>query len=130
MNISSMIKGIQHIGIPTNNLEETTEFYKGLGFTEAFVTINEAANEKVAFLQKDNLVIETYENHAAAMKSGAIDHICLDVTDIEAAFICIKEEGYKLLDQEIQYLPFWNKGVRFFTILGPNNEKVEFCQKL
>ncbi|MDD4797654.1 MAG: VOC family protein, partial [Eubacteriales bacterium] len=31
---------------------------------------------------------------------------------------------------EIKGLPFWNNGVKFFTIMGPNAEKIEFCQIL
>ena len=33
-----------------------------------------------------------------------------------------------MLDSEINSLPFFEKGVRFFTILGPNAEKIEFNQ--
>ncbi|MDD3243533.1 MAG: VOC family protein, partial [Eubacteriales bacterium] len=31
---------------------------------------------------------------------------------------------------EVKGLPFWANGVRFFTILGPNAEKIEFSQML
>ena len=31
---------------------------------------------------------------------------------------------------EIESLPFWEKGVRFFKVLDPNNAPVEFCQIL
>ena len=30
----------------------------------------------------------------------------------------------------IHFLPFWDNGVRFFTIEGPNKEKIEFSQYL
>lgn len=35
-----------------------------------------------------------------------------------------------MLDAEIQFLPFWENGVRFFTIVGSNKEKIEFSQYL
>lgn len=127
--IENLVTGIQHIGIPTNKLVETVEFYKKIGFEVALQTVNEAANEKVAFLQCKNLIIETYENHNAKMEVGSIDHICLDVTDIEQTFELFKV-GYELVNKQIEYLPFWENGVKFFTILGPNKEKIEFCQKL
>ena len=66
----------------------------------------------------------------AVGKPGAIDHIALDTTDIEAAFAAAKEAGLTMLDDEIHGLPFWANGVKFFTVKGPNGEKVEFCQKL
>lgn len=130
MSFSSILTGAQHIGIPTNQLSQTIAFYHTLGFQTLLETKNEAANEAVAFLQLGNLVIETYENHCATNKTGAIDHIALDTTDIEAAFALAKASGFRLLDTAIQSLPFWKHGVRFFTIEGPNNEKIEFCQKL
>lgn len=118
--------GIQHVGIPTDNILATLDFYRGLGFETVLQTVNEAANEKVAFLKLGNLVIETYENHRAVHAPGAIDHVAIDVDEIEAVFDLVKKGGYKLLDKEIQYLPFWKSGVKFFTIEGPNHEKLEF----
>lgn len=125
-----LIVDLQHIGIPTNNIQQTILFYQKLGFEAAYQTINQKTGEKVAFLKYKDIVIETYENQSAALKSGAIDHIALNVLDIEAAFSEAKKNDFTLLDNEVNELPFWDNGVRFFTILGPNNEKVEFSQYL
>lgn len=130
MNIKEKITGVQHIGIPTDNIEKTVEFYQSLGFEIALRTVNESADEKVAFLQLGNLVIETYENKAAAMKAGAVDHIALDVKEIDKVFEEVCANGYRLLDDAVQSLPFWEHGVKFFTITGPNEEKIEFCERL
>lgn len=124
------VTGVQHIGIPTNDIEETKAFYHKLGFETAFETVNEAADEKVCFLKLENLVIETYENKAAKMEAGAIDHIALDVKDVEAAYLFIQKENMNNTNAEIAFLPFWDNGVKFFTIEGPNKEKVEFSQFL
>ena len=124
------VTGLQHIGIPTNDLEKTVAFYTGLGFEIALRTVNEAAGEQVCFLRLKNLCIETYQNGCAASRPGAIDHIALDVRDVDAAFARAQAQGLQLLDECVQQLPFWEKGVRFFTILGPNGEKVEFSQML
>lgn len=70
MDITKYMTGIQHVGIPTNDLDKTIAFYQRLGFVVAHQTVNEKANEKVAFLQFGNLTIETYENHAATLCSG------------------------------------------------------------
>ncbi|WP_455672625.1 VOC family protein [Phocaeicola sp.] len=130
MNIRKNITGVQHIGIPTNDIEKTVEFYQSLGFEIALRTVNEAANEKVAFLQLGNLVIETYENRAAALRNGAIDHIALDVKNIDEIFEEVRAAGYRMMNDTVQSLPFWEHGVKFFTIAGPNEEKIEFCEKL
>lgn len=126
----NFITGLQHIGIPTNDMEETVEFYSTLGFQIALQTVNHAADEKVAFLRMGDVTLEVYENKKAAMAHGALDHIALNVTDIEKVFQMAKEQGFVMLDTEIQFLPFWEQGVKFFTILGPNKEKVEFSQYL
>ena len=61
---------------------------------------------------------------------GAIAHICVDVDDIEATLEAVKAAGLKPINDEIEFLPFWEKGVRFFKVLDPNNAPVEFCQIL
>lgn len=128
MDVKDFCTGVQHIGIPTNNIEETICFYKQLGFHVALLTRN--GDETVAFLQMHNLVIETYENKSAVMQAGAVDHIALDVKDIDSLFELVKAKNFHLLDDHVNGLPFWEKGVRFFTILGPNKEKIEFCERL
>ena len=42
----------------------------------------------------------------------------------------IKAEGYTLLDDHICSMPFWANGEKYFTIQGPNGEKIEFVQIL
>lgn len=130
MNVKEQLNGIQHIGIPTNNIEATVQFYEKLGFQTALRTLNEEAGEKVAFLKLGSLVIETYENKVAKMKAGAIDHVAIDVKDIERVYEMIDREGMNTTNDIIHFLPFWENGVRFFTIEGPNKEKIEFSQYL
>ena len=128
MSLKEKLNGLQHIGVPTKNIEETIEFYGKLGFEIAFQTVNDGG--KVAFLKMENLVIETYENEDATMKSGAVDHIALDVKDIEKVYELINQEGLNTTQDTVHFLPFWENGVKFFTIEGPNKEKVEFSQYL
>ena len=130
MNLREQLNGVQHIGIPTNDIENTIEFYQKLGFEIAFQTVNEEANEKVVFLKLHTLVIENYENKAAVMQSGAINHIAIDVKDIEKVYAMINQAGLNSTQDTVHFLPFWENGVKFFTIEGPNKEKVEFSQYL
>lgn len=122
--------GLQHVGLPTNDLKATIAFYEGLGFETVYQVRNEAAGEDVAFLRLKNLTIEAYENGQAAMQSGAIDHIAIDVVDVEAAYRLAQEQGYQIVSNGVEFLPFWQKGVKFFILLGPNQERVEFNQYL
>lgn len=129
-NLKEQMNGIQHIGIPTNDIEATIQFYEKLGFEIAFRTVNEAADEKVAFLKLYSLVIETYENKTAKMETGAIDHVAIDVKDIERVYELVKQAGMNTMQDTVHFLPFWENGVKFFTIEGPNKERIEFSQYL
>ena len=122
--------GLQHVGLPTNDLKATIAFYESLGFETVYQVKNEAAGEDVAFLRLKNLTIEAYENGRAAMQSGAIDHIAIDVDDVEAAYRLAQEQGYRIVSNGVEFLPFWQNGVKFFILLGPNQERVEFNQYL
>ena len=130
MKLGNFAKGLQHIGLPANHMDDTIAFYEGLGFTKKYETVNEQAGERVAFLELKGLMIEAYENGRAALQSGAIDHIAIDVENVEAAYRLAQEQGYEIVSNGIEALPFWEKGVRFFLILGPNQERIEFNEIL
>lgn len=130
MDLKNYATGLQHVGIPTNDMDATVAFYHQLGFVTVFETINEPVNEKVVFLKLGTLCIEAYENHAAKLKSGAIDHIAIDVKDIEEILTYINNSGLNTTQDTVHFLPFWENGVKYFTIEGPNKEKVEFSQFL
>ena len=101
MDAAKYMTGVQHIGIPTNDIDKTITFYQRLGFTIAYQTVNEKANERVAFLQFGNLIIETYENHAATLRSGAIDHLAIDVKEIDRLYEEIKSAGFHILNDSV-----------------------------
>ena len=128
MSMKQYLNGIQHLGLPTNDMDKTIAFYESLGFTIPYET--RMGEDRVVFLQLGDLVLECYTDTPAVMKNGAIDHLAIDVSDIDAVFAEAKAAGYQIMEDEVQYLPFWEKGVRFFNIVGPNAETVEFSQKL
>ena len=130
MNIKDYATGLQHIGIPTKDLEKTTKFYQELGFEIAHSAYLQDKDQHVNFLKLGNLCLETYEEKDAAMCYGAIEHVAIDVTDIYAVYDMVCEKGLNTLNDQVNELPFWTNGVKFFTIEGPNKEKVEFSQYL
>ena len=126
MAFKHIATGLQHIGIPTNDMEKTISFYTALGFENVYQADNKG--EKVAFLRLGDLTIETYQNYKAVHKAGAVDHVAINVTDVEEARRIA--DGLNLHVIEEGQLPFWSNGVKYFTILGPNDEKLEFNQYL
>ncbi|MCQ2507685.1 MAG: VOC family protein [Dorea sp.] len=125
--LTNYVDGYQHIGIPTDDIEKTKAFYKGLGFQLKWETFYEG--NPVAFFEYGPILIETYEkNEGASNVIGAIDHIALSCTDIVACVKEAREAGY-VFREGPAYLPYWEHGVMYVTILGPNHEIVEFIQK-
>lgn len=127
MNIAQYATGLQHVGIPTKDIEGSIRFYTGLGFEDIYQTRN--GTSRVAFLKLKDLIVEVWEGPSTGI-SGAIDHIAIDVVDIEAVFRVLADAGLSAIEGKICDLPFWERGVRYFTINGPNAEKIEFIQKL
>ena len=115
-------------GMSAKDLDETIEFYtKKHGFEVAGIFHN--GENRCAFLRYGHLTIETWEGEPAPMTTGAINHWAFDTPDIEAAFENAKELGLNFKDTEIQHIDsFWEHGIRYFNVYGPNGETIEFCQ--
>lgn len=127
MKLSDSVTGLQHIGIPSADLQKSVDFYEALGFTNIYQTVN--GEEHVAFLELGGLVLELYGNRSIKRESGAIDHIALNSTDIDASYAACKELGLTFFD-DMSSLPFWDNGIKYFSVVGPSKEIVEICQKL
>lgn len=123
------LNGIDHIGIPCRDIEETISFYNRLGFETILRTVNEKVGEKVAFLRMRDLVVETYQRDSTPDVAGAIDHMAISVKDIDECYNKVICDGFGTVSG-IEFLPFWEHGIRFFKINGPNGESIEFVQKL
>lgn len=129
-NLMSYATGIQHIGIPTEDLEKSKEFYEGLGFEIYHEKVIRNGSQHVCFLKYQNLVLEVYEESDTQKISGAIDHFAIDVKNIDECFALCKKQGYQVVSNDIEQLPFFENGVRFFIILGVNKERIEFNEIL
>lgn len=128
MKLEEYCSGLQHFGLPTKDMDGTLSFYQRLGFHVALDTRN--GEKRVVFLRLRDLTIEVYESDQAVGRAGAIDHLALNVSDVDAAHAWAVEQGLVILEPETRFLPFWDRGVRFFTVSGPNGEKIEFNQML
>ena len=85
---------------------------------------------------RNGLVLEFYQLVGADWVEvsnrghGHIDHIALDVADIQGAWDTVRNEGLMPVELAPVFLPFWEKGVYYFNILGPDGERIEFNQRL
>ncbi|MFR6671252.1 MAG: VOC family protein [Enterococcus avium] len=129
MEIKDFINGLQHVGIPTEKMLQSITFYQQLGFK----LINQEIQPNgggVAFLENNDFIVELYEQKNLDGHTGVIDHIALQVSEeIDTLFEMIQAKDYPVLSEGIETLAYWNKGISFFIIEGPNKEKIEFCEK-
>jgi len=88
-----------------------------------------AEDSYVCFLKNGSCMIEAYYVEKPAMANGAVDHIALNVTDLDAMYEYATAKGYESIEGP-NFLPFYENGVRYFIVLGPNHEKLEFNQRL
>ncbi len=123
------LNGLQHIGILVKDFDKTCVFYKQIGFEEAYST-KQPNGGKAAFYKLGDLMLELYESSDWKGISGTIDHFSIDCSDIDKAYAEVTAMGAAVVSNGIEALPYWEHGIRFFTIKSPNGEKVEFCMKL
>ncbi len=129
---------LQHIGIPVTNISASEAFYKKLGFTNMMQAQFPFKGDRgnVVMMRKEDIIIEIYQMPKGELdsirnrKDGHIDHIAFDVDDINAAFSELKKEGCKVIEEAPVFLPFWKNGCKYFNILGPDGERLEFNQIL
>ena len=132
------IKALQHIGIPTTDIGASESFYVSLGFEKVMDAgfDHPEGTGTCIMMQLHTILIEIYQFPGAASaqikdrQDGHIDHIAFDVENIEETYQTLKNNGYSLVEPAPVFLQFWDKGCRYFNIIGPNNERLEFNQRL
>lgn len=127
-SLAGYFNDVQHIGIPTDDMAKTIAFWEKLGFKKLGEFDTDDQGNEVVFMQYGHLTLEIWTGDGAVHETGAINHISLNTNDADAAFKAAKAEGFKLKDNEVQHLDFWDKGIKFFNIEGPNSETIEFCE--
>ena len=60
-----------------------------------------------------------------------MDHIAFVSNDIEADYAYCVQQGYQICTNGIEDIPGrWENGCRYFKILSPCGEQIEFSQNL
>lgn len=99
-----------------------------------FIHLNEEG--QVLMMQSGEVIVELYQLPKKNLKeinqrqNGSIDHIAFIVEDIHVLFEELKSRDFKIIEDAPVYLPFWKNGCRYFYILRPNGERLEFNQIL
>lgn len=132
------INKLQHIGIPVSDLSASCAFYERFGFInvmESAFTYDGGTGTCIMIQNKD-IIIELYQmpekqlKEIRERKDGHVDHIAFDVDDIDATFNTLQQASFTILEKQPVYLSFWKNGCKYFNILGPDGERLEFNQIL
>jgi catechol 2,3-dioxygenase-like lactoylglutathione lyase family enzyme len=132
------INSFQHLGIPVSDLKKSEMFYSRLGFKNVMSSPFDMNGDTghVAMMELNGMIIEIYQFPPAELaeiktrKDGHIDHIAFDVDDVDVAYETLKNNSFQPLEEQPVFLPYWKDGCRYFTILGPDGERLEFNQIL
>ena len=129
---------IQHVGLPVSNLEISEAFYRKLGFANVMASgfDYKGGRGSVAMMRQGEIILELYQLPEAQLEEirkrtdGHVDHIAFDVDNIDEVFATLKGEAFTPVEGAPVFLPFWSKGCKYFNILGPDGERLEFNQIL
>ncbi|MEZ5103366.1 MAG: VOC family protein [Draconibacterium sp.] len=132
------INRLQHIGLPVTDLVISQKFYESLGFKNVMSSTFEhnEGTGNVAMMKHGDIIIELYQmpepeiNEIKRRADGKIDHIAFDVDNIEETYTKLKSSGFSIVEDKPVFLNFWENGCKYFNILGPDKERLEFCQIL
>jgi catechol 2,3-dioxygenase-like lactoylglutathione lyase family enzyme len=139
MLLQDNLEGIQHLAMFVTDIKRSQEFYGQFGFKLKLAAEipNDPEPVKLAFIELNGLTLELVElggemrKQVAARDDGRIDHVALNVKDIDKAYAELTSKGFKALEENAPvFLNIWSKGTKYFTIRGPEGEKVEFSQIL
>lgn len=134
MSSQGEITGLAHIGVHTDDLDKSLEFYKDiLGFVVDHVAEVHDGAVKLAFLSKGNCIIELIhipsEDIAANRQAGIIDHIALGVKDISKLVTRLEAHGISYETKEPMIVKLKN-GAKNIFFHGPSGERLEFFEYL
>ncbi len=128
------ILGLAHLSLFVSDLERSLAFYTDvLGFRKTYYQDREdifyaeiAAGSCVAeVVQWKNGA----ENGRWVGKRGTLDHVALEVPDLDEAAAELSRKRIPIVDGPFE-LPDLNGGIRGLFIHGPDGERVELLQKL
>jgi catechol 2,3-dioxygenase-like lactoylglutathione lyase family enzyme len=98
-----MFKQLAHVCIKANNLAETEQFYCGvLGLEKQFEFMRGGEVFGFYLALGSNTFIEVFADaQASAGNRPIIDHLCLEVADIDAVVDHVRAQGWEITDKKM-----------------------------
>jgi lactoylglutathione lyase len=126
-NCGGKMTGLAHIGVIVKDIDASIKFYSdALGFELTARQSMETA--QLAFLNAGSCRIELVQTAAYAPRSaGVVDHIAIEVEDIETLVCKLIEKGIVFLS-DINTTNELLGGIKNVFFTGPDGERLEFFE--
>ncbi len=128
------ITGLAHIGVFVSDIERSIAYYSSMLDFKCYHRVDiedKNGTVRIAFIRNGSCVIELVQTPDAMQKTdGPVDHIALDVDDIDAAMANLKAKGVQFETKEPIFLPTMFSGVKYAFFRGPDGEHLEINQLL
>ena len=127
-NCGGKIVGLAHIGVRVSDMDASIRFYtEVLGFE--LTSRQMLGTTELAFLNIGTCLIELiHPANFEARVPGQIDHIAMEVKDIEMLVCRLIEKRVPFLTNEINTAPTLLDGVKNIFFTGPDGERFEFFE--
>ena len=131
-------KGLAHIGLFTENIENSKNFYIGnFGFKlEGEFIIDKPGNAwlKIAFINLNGMVIELLEpsdkSNIKKGNDGCVDHLAIEAACLDNEIANLKEKGIVFETDSPIRIDKLFKGVKVIFFRGPSGERLELFEYL
>jgi len=119
------VVGLHHAGVYVASLARSIAFYRELFGLEVAEQLS-FGGEQIAFLRIGAGRLELIEGGHARGGAGVVDHIALEVTDMDALIDRLRANGVTLLDEAPVRVP--GLGARILFCQGPDGERIELLE--
>ncbi len=124
MSKEYIVRGLHHIGIMTDDPKKCAQFYiDNLGFRPYYTMA--MGPMTIEFVELGGMVIE-FVGSGARDVHGIVDHIAIEVQNIEALVAELKAKGIAMESEKIGAMPsFFPNGSKNIFFRGPAGERIE-----
>ncbi len=130
---SAKVTGLAHIGVFVADMDASITFYSELLGFECYHQTEITKGEdvlKLGFLRCGTCEIELVQRPGhTPREAGVVDHIALDVSDLDGMMACLKERGVVFETAAPEERPeIFDNGIRCIFFPGPDGERIELNQ--
>ena len=127
-NCGGKIVGLAHIGVRVSDMDASIRFYtEVLGFELTHRQM--LGTTELAFLNIGTCLIELiHPANFEPRQAGQVDHIAMEVKDIEMLVCRLIEKRVPFLSNNINDAPALLDGVKNIFFTGPDGERFEFFE--